>query len=187
MPFAIQAPLGNWDVLHEESCEEMSIIMVDHALKNTSLSPQTAEAEVQAIIAWENAHGYKVDITIEQVATIAQTYFGISGHVDTNVTEAHIVDLLNNGHLIIIPAAGRKLGNPYFSGEGPWYHMLVIKGWKKGIFRNSFITNDPGTKHGEGYEYSTDVVLQAIHNWMGVNEQIETGPKAIFVLDKKDF
>ena len=73
---------------------------------------------------------------------------------------------------IIIPAAGRDLHNPFFSGAGPFYHMLVVIGYSD----NGFITNDPGTKQGEQYWYSSDVLLNALHDWIGVKELIATGP-----------
>ena len=38
VPFGVQAPNANWDALHEEACEEASLIMMAHFLKNTGIS-----------------------------------------------------------------------------------------------------------------------------------------------------
>jgi hypothetical protein len=70
------------------------------------------------------------------------------------------------------------LGNPYFSGDGPPYHMLVLTGYKRG----KFITNDPGTRRGEGYMYKEDVIMNAIHDWAGSKETIRDGEKAMMVV-----
>ena len=42
----------------------------------------------------------------------------------------------------------------YYAHPGPVRHMLLIKGYdgERGVF----ITNDPGTRHGESFEYSVD-------------------------------
>ena len=36
-----------------------------------------------------------------------------------------IKEFLMAGKLVIVPAAGRQLGNPYYKAPGPVYHMLV--------------------------------------------------------------
>ncbi|MFA6436560.1 MAG: hypothetical protein WCW30_05520, partial [Candidatus Gracilibacteria bacterium] len=62
---------------------------------------------------------------------------------------------------IVAPFAGRYLGNPYFTGKGPIYHSLVIRGYDE----THFITNDVGTRHGENFIYEYDVLLNALHDW----------------------
>jgi len=180
VPFTSQAPLANWDAMHEETCEEAAMLMVQRFWVGGTLSPQTAEDELQKIVAWETDHGYGYDVTMPQLLEVAKGYFGLSGHIDTNVTEAHIKELLSQGYPIVIPAAGRELGNPYFSGEGPWYHALTIVGYDE----KNFITNDPGTKRGESYKYPYATLLSAIHDWTGVKEETNTGPKRMLVLSK---
>ena len=50
--------------------------------------------------------------------------------------------------------------------------MLVVIGYTD----DGFITNDPGTKRGEQYWYKTETLLDAIHDWTGVKEEIAKGP-----------
>ena len=86
---------------------------------------------------------------------------------------------LAQGYPIIVPAAGRKLGNPNFTAPGPLYHNLVLVGYDG----NTIITNDPGTRRGEGYEYDIDVIFNAIHDFTGKPESINQGRKAMIVVD----
>ncbi len=178
VPFASQAPFANWDALHEESCEEASLILVRQFLRGEGITEQQMEDELQALIAWETANGYGYDVTITQLQTIARDHYGLNGEMITDISEENFERILSEGHPIIIPAAGRDLGNPYFSGEGPWYHMLVVIGYDN----DAFITNDVGTKRGAEYRYSKDVLISAVHDWTGVKEETMTGTPRALVL-----
>ena len=179
VPFSPQSPFAKWDALHEEACEEMSLIMVQRFLGQQLLSQNDAETEVQALIAWEREHGYADDVTVSELGGIAEDYYQLHARVLTNVTADSLRRELAKGNPVIIPAGGRQLHNPNFSGEGPFYHMLVVIGYT----RDGFITNDPGTKMGEQYWYATDVLMDALHDWTGEKEKIAQGPKNALVLE----
>ena len=51
--------------------------------------------------------------------------------------------------------------------------MLVIRGYTA----KGFITNDPGTRNGEEYFYTEEVLFNAIHDWNGSPDTIEAGRK----------
>ncbi|MBU2213041.1 C39 family peptidase [Patescibacteria group bacterium] len=179
VPFSPQAPFANWDAPYQEACEEMSLIMAHYFLEGKELTPQIADNEILDLIAWEKAHGYPEDVTLTQLALIGCEYYkDCTNYVINKVTVEAIKEQLAQGHPIIVPAAGRTLLNPYFSGEGPWYHMLVITGYDSG----RFITNDPGTKRGEGYKYAHDILLNAVHDWTGAKEDIFRGEKRMLVV-----
>ncbi len=180
VPFATQAPLANWDALHEEACEEASLILVQHYLNGQTITPQQMEDAIQSLVAWETSHGYGQDVTIAQLSEVAKQVYGLNGTVITDVSVARIKKEIAAGHPIIIPAAGRMLGNPNFSGLGPPYHMLVITGYDS----TNFITNDVGTKRGKDYRYSYDTIINAIHDWNGSNDTIESGAKRVLILTK---
>lgn len=183
VPFSPQAPFAEWDPLHEEACEEMSLILVMHYLRGErSISREQAEQELQELVAWETEQGYGYDVTVEELAEIARKRYGLYAETSDDVTEKTIKRSLAAGRPLIIPAAGRMLGNPYFSGEGPWYHMLVITGYREGLFGTTFITNDVGTRRGEKYEYDADVLLNAIHDWTGVKEETAQGKKTMLTV-----
>lgn len=184
VPFAPQAPFANWDALHEEACEEAAILMVAHYLSGTPLTPKIAEQEILDLVAWETERGYGQDVTTAQMTDIATEKFGLRARVSTDVTSDAIKEELVAGNPVIIPAAGRDLGNPYFSGDGPWYHALVIIGFESGWTGDWFIVNDPGTKRGHRYSYRVETLMNAIHDWTGVKEEIRTGRKAMVILEK---
>lgn len=132
------------------------------------------------MVAWHRENGYADDVTAQQLGEIAVALYGYRVRVLTNVTADSLKRELMNGNPVIIPVAGRALKNPFFSGEGPFYHMLVVTGYND----SGFITNDPGTKQGEKYWYATDVLMNALHDWTGVKEEIATGAKNALVVER---
>lgn len=159
--FTSQAPFAVWDSFHEESCEEVSFLMVKHYLDKTPLgSAADVDAELHSMVDYEIANGYGPSITIEELNKIAQDRYNLTGQVKT-ATVKNIETDVAAGHPVIIPAAGKLLGNPNFVNGGPNYHMLVVKGYDS----SHFITNDPGTRKGNGYVYTQEVFMNAIHNW----------------------
>jgi len=180
VPFSSQAPFANWNAPYQEACEEMSLIMVHYFLEKKVLTPEIADKELRDLIKWEKENGYAEDVTITQLAEIACKYYDhCSNKLINDVTSEQIKSEISKGRPVIAPMAGRDLGNPYYSGEGPWYHMLVIRGYTK----NKFITNDPGTRRGKGYKYAYSAIINAIHDWTGVKEEIRKGGKIMLVIE----
>ncbi|MBI3290883.1 C39 family peptidase [Candidatus Falkowbacteria bacterium] len=161
--FASQAPFGVWDEFHEETCEEAAMIMVVNHFLGEEINAHIMEQALLKIDKWHKQNGYKVDLTAREVKENLKNYFGFESELITEVTAARIKKELLAGKLIIVPAAGRELGNPYFTPPGPIYHMLVIRGYD--AERGEFITNDPGTKRGEAYRYKYNRLIGAIHDW----------------------
>jgi len=159
--FASQAPYGVWDSLHEEACEEAAMIIAVKYFKQEILTPHIMEQGLLNLIDWEQANNYPVDLTATEAKDILVNYFKLKAELVTEVTVDRIKKELTDSKLIIIPAAGRLLGNPYFQTPGPIYHMLVIRGYNA----TEFITNDPGTKRGDGFKYKYQTLINAIHDW----------------------
>lgn len=180
VPFASQAPFANWDEVHQETCEEAALLLGQAFAKGeTTMTEQTMEDRLQSLLAYQEAQGYVIDVNIAEAAAIARDALGLQVRILSNVTEADLVRELAAGHPIVAPFAGRELGNPNFTGEGPWYHMLIIIGYDA----KNFITNDVGTRRGAGYVYDRDVLMSALHDWTGVKEETNTGPKNVLVID----
>jgi hypothetical protein len=181
VPFTSQAPLGEWDAYHEEACEEAALLMVAYYLQNKKLTPALAEKEIQALIAYEIKNkGSYTDSTAEEIEALGEEYYGIKNL--RVVYDFSIFDLkkyLAKGKPIIVPAAGRLLNNPNFTAPGPLYHNLVLIGYSG----NDFITNDPGTRKGEGYRYNIQILYKAIHDFPGSADNINQGRKAMLVLE----
>ncbi len=175
VPFSSQAPFGIWDEVHEEACEEMSLIMVKYYLDEKVLTPEIAEDEIQRFKDYQlKRNGHFVDSNMEELSVMASDYFDLKDvFVKYEITESDIKKSLLLGKPVIIPTAGRLLKNPNFSGLGPLYHNLVIIGFDG----DEFITNDPGTRRGEGYRYKISLIMDAIHDYQGNKSEIEKGSK----------
>ena len=175
VPFQVQAPGANWDALHEDACEEASLMMVYHY---NSKTPLGGDEEINKLVQWETENSYGPSITLKELSQVAKNYYLIAGaRIETNVTVDKIKSEIAAGKPVIIPAAGKVLPNPNFSNGGPNYHMLVVKGYDS----QNFITNDPGTRKGEGFVYKYNDLINSIHDWDENN--ILNGQKAYLVFN----
>lgn len=165
VPFTSQAPKANWDQDHEEFCEEASALMVGRFFQNRTIADAAdAESGLQQLKQWELDHlGFYYDTTAAETAQVIEGLYGLKVEIKINPSIQDIKFAVANNKLVIVPAAGRELGNPNFTAPGPIYHNLVIRGYTKD---GKFITNDPGTRKGEGYVYRQSTVMNAIHDWV---------------------
>ena len=178
MSFLSQAPFANWDALHEDACEEASLIMVHYYYNKASIGGiQQGEDEIQNLIKYETENSYSTSITLSELSNIAAKYYNMNSGKVISSDKASIIAQLDAGRPVIVPAAGKILDNPNFKNGGPNYHMLVIKGYDK----NGFITNDPGTRKGEGFRYTYSNLFESIHDWNP--ENINNGAKQVLVFD----
>ena len=179
VPFTTQAPLVEWDALHEEACEEASLLMVYYFRTGQKfVSPLAADTEIKKLISWEGDNGYKVDLTTKELVAVAASYMKLgTGRVILSPTVERLKKELDAGRPVIVPAAGRELKNPNFTAPGPVYHMLVLKGYDE----TGFVVNDPGTRRGESYHYTFERIMTAMHDWDSAN--ILNGQKAVVVFD----
>ncbi len=192
VPFVAQAPTANWDAIHEELCEEAVALMAQwfnqsktgSKLGNwqNAIPAQEAETAFKQMVDWENkTFGDYKDTTALQTLQIFKEDLQVSqAELMENVSIENLKQELARGNIVIVPTAGRLLKNPYFKQPGPVYHMILLKGYKD----NTFITNDPGTRYGEGYVYSNNILFNAIHDWNGSGDTIEQGQKVAIVIKK---
>lgn len=181
-PFISQAPFGVWDDLHDEACEEAVLIIANGFLNNADeISKEVAEKEIQALVAWQmKKYGEHKDLNIAEIKDMALNFYRDELIVSENINEENFKKILANGDIIIIPAAGRELNNPFFTSPGPLYHALVVIGYDD--LKREFITHDPGTKRGKEFRYSYDILLNSVHDFPGKKEKILEGkPRALIV------
>lgn len=182
VPFTTQAPTANWDFPYQEACEEASAIMVDAFYRERTGRIPAAEAEdlINKVVAYEKATlGFYEDTTAAQTAAFIKGYFKYDNVIVKPLTSPNdIKQAIALGYPVIVPFAGKLLGNPNFRNGGPPYHMLVIRGYTPKVF----ITNDPGTRNGMQYTYTYDTVMNAAHDWMGTKDNIEQGKKYMIVV-----
>lgn len=181
VPFASQAPFGNWDMPYQEACEEAAVIMAHYYFTGVSLTPEKMNEEILKLVDWEKkTFGFYEDTSGAETARMLTEYFGrtkVSVRYGADVTIESIKRQVAAGHPVILLAAGRLLPNPNFKQPGPLYHALVVRGYTK---NGLIITNDPGTHNGKNFLYAPDALLNAIHEWNAAN--ILDGKKVMIVV-----
>lgn len=179
VPFTSQAPTGEWDELHGEACEEASVAMVIRYFQDDPFeSVEEREATIQFLVKKNEELGFSIDDTAAEVEVLLKSVdpsLRTSLLKDPTVNE--LKEALSEGALIIVPAQGQFLKNPYFRQPGPRYHMLVLRGYTEDGY---VITNDPGTKKGEAYVYPWERLMDAMHDWNGGD--VENGQKVVLVV-----
>jgi hypothetical protein len=185
VPFTSQAPFGGWsDLRQEDGCEEASSLMAVKWARGETL---TATEALKQIL---NASDYELkkykeyrDISVTDTLNwIIKDFFNYqNAAILQNVSMDTLIAELKKGKVIIAPMNGQALHNPYFTPPGPINHMLVIRGYDP--TKKTFITNDPGTRRGELYEYKTDVLYNAIRAYpTGNHEPITVIKKDVIVV-----
>jgi hypothetical protein len=181
IPFYSQAPFGNWDKVHEEMCEESSVLNAGLFLLGEKPSKDAFEKKLMDFKKLEEKElGDYESNTIAEIKKVTDIYFAgkINSKIIASPTTSDIEKEITAGNPVIVPLAGREIGNPNFTPPGPIYHMLVIKGYDT----QNFITNDVGTRKGESYTYKKDIIMQNIHDWNP--QDIHLGTKKVLVLYK---
>jgi hypothetical protein len=181
VPFYSQAPLSRWDAVHEEMCEESSVLNAGLYLIGKKITTDAFEKELMNFkkIEEKELGDYKSN-TVAEIKKAADIYFSgkINSKIINNPTIEEIEAEIAAGNPVIVPLAGRDIGNPNFTPPGPIYHMLVIKGYDA----QNFITNDVGTRKGDSYTYAKDVIMKNMHDWNP--QDIHLGAKKVLVLLK---
>lgn len=164
VPFTSQAPFGGWsDIRQEDGCEEASSLMAVSWAQGKTLTAKTALAEILGASDYikKKYKEYRDISPVDTLNWIIKDYFKYDkAAVKEDISLEEIIVELKSGHIIIAPMNGQILKNPNYKAPGPPNHMLVIRGYE--AERRVFITNDPGTRHGEAYEYDVDLVYKAI-------------------------
>ncbi|MDP3899938.1 MAG: C39 family peptidase [bacterium] len=187
IPFAAQAPFGEWsDPRQQDGCEESSVLMAIYWALGKSLTPAEAKEKIIAISDWEeknygNFHDTSAADTYER---IVKGYFNYDqAELKNNITLDDIFHELAKGNALVIPFNGQLLHNPYFTPPGPERHMLVIRGYDGDT--HEFIVNDPGTRHGENFRYDINTFFNAIQDYpTGHHLPIEKVDKHMIVIKK---
>jgi len=180
VPFTSQAPDANWDYTHEEACEEAAILMANRYFLGRAISSSSdAEDGLQEIIDWENKNlGFFESTTAQETARVLREMLNLKTQILDNPKTEDIKRAIADDKLVLVPAAGRQIGNPFYKSPGPLYHMLLIKGYTE----DKFITNDAGTKRGENYPYDFKTVLDANRDWN--SGDVLNGAKKVIIVSK---
>ena len=164
MFFTAQAPFAEWsDPRQQDACEEAAALMAVRWAKRLSAITKTeAKKEILAIVAFEEKtyQNYRDTSAADTLKIIINEYFAYQGaELKENSNIEEIKRELVKGNALILPMDGKKLKNPNFSHGGPDRHNIVIRGYDP--IKKEFITNDPGTRKGEGYRYPEKIIEAA--------------------------
>jgi hypothetical protein len=184
VPFTPQAPFGEWtDSRQQDGCEEASVLMAISWAKNQPLTRKIALQEIISISDYiSEKYGESRDTELNDVLNwIIKDYFAYEKvELKENVTLEDLILELKKGRVIIAPMNGRALKNPNFTAPGPINHMLLIRGYDP--LKKTFITNDPGTRNGELYEYEENLLYSALRTYpTGYHEDNPNPQKNIIV------
>ena len=187
VPFIPQAPFGNWnDSRQQNGCEEAAMLMAISWARGEASDPTKAEKEIFALTKFQEERiGHFYDTSANDTTKILKDYFRYDGvRVKNSITSNDIRSELERGNLVIVPVNGRHLGNPFYTPPGPFTHMLVIRGYD--YETKEFITNDPGTKRGELFRYSEEVLSGALQDYpTGYHEPQNPEKTAMIVVEKE--
>jgi hypothetical protein len=169
VPFTAQAPLGEWsDERQQDGCEEASAAMAMAWVNGeNNIAKEEWLARILALIDFEEEkYGEHRDVALEDIiARIFNDYYGYDRvYLRTVASSSDILKELEQGNIVLIPTNGQALKNPNFTAPGPERHMLLVKGYDYKI--GQFITNDPGTRRGENYHYSSEIIFKAIRPYV---------------------
>lgn len=187
VPFAPQAPFGHWeDQRMQDGCEEMSSIMAVKWAGGEELTYEQARDLLIDISGYEDEYyGSNKDTSAEDtLERIIEGYFSYHNATILEAKDVQVIkDVLAHGGIVLAPMAGKKLHNPYFSGEGPLKHMLVIIGYD--VQKEQFIVNDPGTKRGKDFVYDANTIMSALYNYPTTGKEASEAKHAIIAVYKE--
>lgn len=164
-PFTPQAPLAEWkDKRQQDGCEEAAALMAMAWVKGEkNISKNEWRQRILKLSDWEQGkYGEYRDVSLrDMLVWFFGDYFSHGNAAVKSIREAaDIREELERGHVVLVPMNGQALKNPYFTAPGPERHMVLIKGYDYDT--RQFITNDPGTRHGENYRYTEEILFNAI-------------------------
>ena len=184
--FVPQSPQGNWSEPWQDACEEATILTAKYYYTSTiPTTPQIID-DLQSEFNYETSQGWTHDINVSQMSLLAQNLFHLKTKILNNPTLQELKTAISQSTPVVIPANGKTLfkENSHFNSGGPWYHNLIILGYDDTT--DQFIVHDVGTKAGQYYRYSYQIILDSIHDFpnSGKKEDINQGAKRALVLLK---
>ena len=187
IPFISQAPFEEWNnPVYQDGCEEAAALMAVYWALNKDLNKEIAQQEILAISNYEQENfGTYMDTSVyDTVERIIKGYFGYNNVEVKEVNKINdIIKEIEKNRAVIIPANGQLLNNPYFTLPGPERHNLVIRGYDSE--NQEFIVNDPGTKKGQEYRYSQEVLFNSIRDYPTGNHKPIINQKKFMIVVKR--
>ena len=181
VPFTSQFPTRSTAMPYREACEESSVLMVLRYFSQEDISSTEDAAEgIQDLVERNvNVFGDSIDESAAEVRDLLlEQSSDLSVQLLTNPSITDLQRELSQGHVLLVPVSAEVLDNPNFTPPPPDYHMIIIRGYTEDEF---FITNEPGSKKGEGHLYSYETIMEAIGD---LQDGKAEGEKVVVVVGK---
>ncbi len=183
MPFYAQAPFGHWAQPYADACEETSIVMVDGYYNNQHWNEAGAKEQILKVLGIKNKYyGKSYDENAQEIVNIINNFTNWEARVVKTPKLEELLAELDNERPIILPAHARELKNKYYKTANMDYHVIVLSSYDAKT--KEFITQDPGTKHGESLRYSYEIIMKAMHDFLP-NDETKNAP-AVAVFTSQD-
>lgn len=174
VPYATQAPYGQWEAPWNEACEETSAAMVDAYYNEQTLNTEKTAKIVQEMIDWEKENNLpQEDTDAAQTQQLIEAKTSFKVEIKTHPTLEDIQQELDNNRPVI------ALVNMYSlyqePDQGDSYHVLVITGYDKN--KKVFLVNDPARTQKE---YSYDTLMHSLHDYNETSKEADGLPTVLF-------
>lgn len=178
--FFSQAPYGDRSYPYQEACEESSFLLAYYYVKWIQPTKEQYHQDLLKFIELENTElWFYKDTTVQQlVQVIKERDDSVEIGIINSPTVRQLEKQLAQWNIIVAPFYGKNLKNPYYSWEGPDYHMMTIKGYDT----ENFIVHDVGTSRGENRKYNKQLIIDSIHDYD--ERDIRMGESRVIVLKR---
>ena len=184
--FISQAPEKKWAQPWQDSCEESALLTIYYYYQDKNPSIEETKEDILKMIDYQKENGFDKDINIFQLQQISQDYLNFDSQIIEDPSLSEIKEQLLLNRPVLVPTSGKKLfkENKHFNNQGPYYHNIVILGYDDD--NEKFIVHDVGTQFGAYFQYSYNLLLDAIHDFpiSLKKEDINQGEKRVLVLLK---
>lgn len=176
VPYASQAPDGEWSSPWKESCEEASLLMTEHFYDQaSSISTSEAKSRILQLVTWENQHLQKNDDTnAEEIQKIVEANEPFRVSIQRRPTIDDIKRQLDQQHPIIALVDMYTLYGEHEQGDS--YHVIVLSSYDDK--QQIFFVQDPGREGNKRVSYET--LLGALHDYNASTKEADGEPTVLF-------
>lgn len=181
-PYYTQAPDGDWKLPWSMLCSEANLVLAAYAVQWKPLSKEQFKKEMRAMIPLqENAFGTYFSIPMHELKSVYDTIYPDTGKtwILDNPSVDDIKAELAQGHLVIVPTAGKLLNNPFFVNGWPTFHSILVVWYDE----THFYVNEVGMSNGKNHKYTHDTVMFAMHDFVKNGDVIQW-EKLVMVIKK---
>ncbi|MDP2586673.1 MAG: C39 family peptidase [Candidatus Komeilibacteria bacterium] len=180
VPYASQAPEGDWSAPWDEACEETSALMIaGYYQGQATLEIPSVITQILAMVAWENqVLGKNKDTEATGIKALIDHLGFFEATIQRDPSLKRIQKELRAKRPVIILVNRYQLyGEPNL---GDSYHVAVIIGYDEAS--GEFIIHDPAKSADTRYLYGT--VMNSLHDFNPISKEADGQPTVLFTAPK---